>query len=132
MALTRNYKSIVTLRLAMMFGVFALFTAHGENLTTLDGKTFTNIIFVTNYPTVVVIKYDGGEAGVKAANLPEEFRAKYGIKIPTNTITASRQQTNSADLFFADHSNSELTVESETNEFTRGIFENWTIKVTVS
>ena len=86
MALNQNCKKLVILSgfcSMTMFCFFALFLSvtRGENLTTLDGRTFTNAVFITNYPTFVIIRHDGGESGVKNTNLPAEFCAKHGIKI---------------------------------------------------
>lgn len=66
--------------LIALFGCLALpFLCSGENLVTLDGKTYTNAVFLTNYPTVTMIQYDGGKAGIKSTNLPEKFKSRYGI-----------------------------------------------------
>ena len=129
---TNTFRSAATITVL----VFCLSAARGENLTTLDGRTFTNVYSVTNYSSVVVIRHDGGMTGVKPSSLPEDFRAKYGIKIPTNVITASgqkTQQTNSLDVFFSYHSDSALTLESGTNRFEAqsfgSTFHSWSIKV---
>jgi len=113
----------------MIFGVFVLFQAYGENLTTLDGRRFTNVVFVTNYPALVIIKHDGGESGIKNTNLPAEFCAKHGIKISTYTVAASSRQTNAVDLFLASRSYPGFFVYSETNELIGNIDRTWTISV---
>jgi hypothetical protein len=116
--------------------VLFLYPAHGENVTTLDGKTYTNITAIANYPKQkqVFFECNSNRISVAITNLPEEFRIKYQIKIPTNIITASAQQPNSAslNLFLAQHSNSELSVESKTDAFDGNKLRTWTIKVTAN
>ena len=94
--------------------VFCLSAARGENLTTLDGRTLTNVVSMTNYSSVVVIKHDGGMTGVKPSNLSEDFRAKYGIKIKTNAVATATRQTlqpaSPTDVFLAQHKDSDFKV----------------------
>jgi hypothetical protein len=99
--------------------VFCLSAACGENLTTLDGKTFTNVVSVTNYTSVVVIRHDGGMTGVKPANLPEAFRAKYGIIIKTNApiiAAKSGQQLSPIDLFLSQNIDSTFETKRSISE----------------
>jgi len=58
--------------------------SQAEDLTTLDGHTFTNITEISKYATMVVFTSNGQRKGVTITNLPEAFRAKYGVVIKTN------------------------------------------------
>lgn len=109
--------------------IVSLSVACGEDLTTLDGKTFTNITAIAKYPKQVFFNCDGKRIGVAITNLKESFRAKYGINISTNAVTVSGQQTNSVDLYFANHSNSTLTVEREKSKSAENSYDSWTITV---
>lgn len=80
---TNMVRSAATITV-LVFLVFCLSAARGENLTTLDGRTFTNVYSVTNYSSVVVIRHDGGMTGVKPSNLPQEFCDKYSITKPVS------------------------------------------------
>lgn len=114
--------------------VFCLSAACGENLTTLDGRTFTNVYSVTNYPSVVVIRHEGGTAGVKASNLPEDFRKKYGVVIVTNspkTFVPPKIQVDPTDLFLSQNLSSKLEVEKTINDVdtTNDASHAWVIRV---
>jgi hypothetical protein len=69
--------------------VLCLSVAQGENLTTLDGKTYTNITEITKYPKQVFLTCNSNRIGLQITNLPEDFRARHGIIIKTNTPIAA-------------------------------------------
>ena len=119
---TNTVRSVATITVL----VLSLSATHGENLTTLDGKIYINIADISKYPKQVFFNCDSNRIGIAITNLPEDFRAKYGITIPTNSVTATAQQENSQlssdDLFLTQHINSELEVETNvlfdvTNQF---------------
>ncbi len=92
------------LRLFVAFSVLVLpfLVLYAEDLTTLDGKTFTNITEVTKYPKLVVFTYNSNRTSVAISNLPENFRVKYEIKIQTNsTLAAPNDRGNPDDLLLA-------------------------------
>ena len=93
----------------ILLGAFQAGMLHAENLTTLDGKVYTNFVFVTNYPTVILIKHSGGTSGIKFANLPEDFRKKYNVKEKANAVPLkiNSQPTNS-DSFLWQNRESDL------------------------
>src|SRR5271155_69780 len=78
-------------------------TSQGEDLTTLDGHTFTNITEITKYPQLVVFSYNGDRRAAQNTNLPIEFREKYNIIIKTNLPVAVAKplqpQLSPIDLF---------------------------------
>lgn len=75
---------VVFLSLALIWNNVFIPSAHGEELTTLDGQTFTNITELTKYPKLVVFTYNGNRKPVQNTNLPQDFRDKYKIVIQTN------------------------------------------------
>jgi hypothetical protein len=113
--------------------------SYAEDLTTLDGKTFTNITEVTKYPKQVVFTCNENRASVAITNLPTEFREKYGIIIKTNTpmVSLTQNQTNSfanpVDLFLWQNRESGLEQEEKenivTNFLTWDIFIDWSIRL---
>jgi hypothetical protein len=90
--------------------VLSLSAAHGENLTTLDGKTYTNITDISKYPKQLFFNCDSNRIGVTITNLPEDFRAKYGIIIKTNTPMVSVPQipADPTNLFLWQNSKTDL------------------------
>lgn len=70
----------------------------GEDLTTLDGHTFTNITEIDKYSKMVVFTYNGVRKAITFTNLPVEFCTKHRIVIKTNvpvtsaTVTTTQQQ----------------------------------------
>jgi hypothetical protein len=69
------------------------FALHGEDLTTLDGKTFSNISNVSVYPKQVFFNCNGERASVLSTNLPEAFRIQHGVVINTNApVVATERQ----------------------------------------
>ena len=74
-ATTNAVRSAATVTVIVLF----LYSAHGEDLITLDGKTFTNITEVTKYPNQVFFTYNENRIGVAISNLPEDFLAKHGV-----------------------------------------------------
>jgi len=67
--------SVATVTVIVLF----LYSAHGEDLITLDGKTFTNITEIAKYPNQFFFTYNGNRMSVTISNLPEGFLAKYGV-----------------------------------------------------
>jgi len=119
----------------VVFGVFAmsLVVSRAENLTTLDGKTYTNAVFVTNRAHYATIKHDDGTAFVVISNLPVAFRTKYNLREQTNAPVAKANpvQANSIDLFLAQYRNSDLTVEkSISDSATNDTTHSWVLRVT--
>jgi hypothetical protein len=100
------------------FYIFALMAfvssfCQGEDLTTLDGKIYTNITEVTKYPKMIVFSFNGNREPVRNTNLPEAFRDKYRIVIATNappqTIAAPQQSSLSPnDALLFEHKDTEL------------------------
>jgi len=113
------------LRLLVVLNVLVLASVvlYAEDLTTLDGKTFTNITEVTKYPKLVVFTYNSNRTSVAISNLPAEVRAKYGIIIKTNTPKVSVTQTqanrfsNPVDIFLWQNRESDLE-QHESDYFT--------------
>ena len=83
-------------------------------MTTLDGKTYSNISDISKYPKQVFFTCSSNRIGVAITNLPEDFRTKYGIKIKTNAIATAMQQTlppvSPTDVFLAQHRLSDFKV----------------------
>lgn len=82
------------LRLFVAFGVLVLPSvfSYAEDLTTLDGKTFTNITEVTKYPKLVVFTYNSNRTSAAISNLPEDFLAKHGVEVPLHTAANANTQ----------------------------------------
>jgi hypothetical protein len=81
------------LRFFVAFGVLVLPSVflYAEDLTTLDGKTFTKITEIAKYPKLVVFTYNSNRTSVTISNLSENFRVKYGITIQTNSTSEAQQ-----------------------------------------
>ncbi len=54
--------------------------SYAEDLTTLDGKTFTNITEVAKYPNQIFFTCNEKRISVAISNMPEEFLAEHGIQ----------------------------------------------------
>jgi hypothetical protein len=72
---------VMKTKLALLL-MFAVLTAaanfsYAEDLTTLDGKAFTNITEITKYPAQMVFTYSGKRTSVSISNLPADFRTKH-------------------------------------------------------
>ena len=100
--------------------------SYAEDLTTLDGKTFTNITEVGKYPKLVVFTYNSNRTAVAISNLPDEFLAEHGIQkltvsstkvlpqiqiLTNNTSKLTVETTPQLDAILADHPDSVLEVE---------------------
>ena len=115
----RSLRLLVALSVLILPSVFS----YAEDLTTLDGKIFTNITEITKYPKLVVFTYNSNRTSVAISNLPAEFRAKYGIIIKTNTPNVSVTQNqrspfaNPVDLFLWQNRESDLE-QHESDYFT--------------
>jgi hypothetical protein len=99
-------------------GILALAArfSYAEDLTTLDGKIFTNITEVTKYPKQVFITYNEKRISIAITNLSEEFRTKYKIQSPSATPAITTQQTSPTDLFLAQCRNLDVEVEKTISE----------------
>lgn len=86
--------------------------SRAEDLTTLDGHTFTNITQVDKYPNLIVFTYNGTRKTTATTNLPDEFRAKHGIAVKTNTPTVAtvraQPQLSPVDVFLWQNRESKL------------------------
>ena len=130
-----SYVALYSLCFLAILGALILssIASYAEDLTTLDGKTFTNITEVAKYPKLVVFTYNSNRTSVTISNLPEEFLAKYGMPKPqspppqlTNvqpvdlsqqTVSATAQpifqSTNPVDVFLVNHKDSSLEEKRE-------------------
>ena len=130
---TNTFRSAATITVL----VLCLSVGHGEDLTTLDGKTYTNITEVSKYPKQVFFTCNEKRVSVATTNLPEEFRVKYGVTIQTNTVTHSKisPTSDSDDLLFARYKNDvDLVVYDYTAEVTNNLYNpieirSWQISV---
>lgn len=78
--------------------LFSAIAPRAEDLTTLDGKTYTNITEISKFPKQVFFTCNGGRVSVAITNLPEDFKAKYKVGTKTNHIaTTSVSQPNPDD-----------------------------------
>ena len=111
---------------------------HAEDLTTLDGNTFSNISDISKYPKQIFFSCNGVRTNASVTNLPEEFRVKHGIVIKTNAPVVTnkpiQQQLSPIDLFLWNNRESELEKSASENlitngDFNWGIYKCWTIKV---
>src|ERR1017187_3870320 len=102
---------------------------HGEDLTTLDGKTFSNVTDISKYPKQIYFTFGNGRTNVAITNLSDDFRAKHGIVIKTNappvaTVQPQPQaqpQLSPLDLFLFQHRDSDL-YQSEVDGYkTKGL-----------
>ena len=77
--------------LMAMFCVLLLssIASRAEDLTTLDGKTYTNITEVSKFPKQVFFTCNGGRVSVAITNLPEEFKTKHKVVTKTNPVTTT-------------------------------------------
>jgi hypothetical protein len=106
-----------------------------EDLTTLDGNTFTNITEVSKYPKQIFFTCNAKRISVQITNLQPAFCSKHGIQIPVNPVNIADidllhdLRTNNLDGFLSFASDSKLTVENSTNELVGNNFRSWTIKV---
>jgi hypothetical protein len=91
--------------------VSRLSVARGEDLTTLDGKTYTNITEFAKYPNQVFFTCNGERIHAAITNLPEEFKSKHEIEIITNapTVPVSQTQINPTDSFLWQHRGTTLS-----------------------
>jgi hypothetical protein len=120
--------------------VFCLSAVRGENLTTLDGRTFTNVVSVTNYSSVVVINHDGGMTGIKPSSLPEDFLSRHGIPMPKKVVSVPQPQketnqppvleasqtiqllpTPQLDSYLSSHRDSKIEVSASESDNSAGI-----------
>src|ERR1019366_4417526 len=62
-------------------GILALATllSNAEDLTTLDGKKYTDITDISKYPKQVYFTSNSNRIGVAITNLPEDFQERHGI-----------------------------------------------------
>jgi hypothetical protein len=99
--------------------------SYAEDLTTLDGKTFTNITEITKYPKQIFFTYNSNRMPVAISNLPEGFRVKHGIVIRTNApivaASSGQQQLSPIDLFL--WQNRESKLEQREDEYTNSTIE---------
>lgn len=98
----------------VMVGVLVLtyLVSYAEDLTTLDGKIFTNITEITKYPKQVFFTYNENRTSVAITNLPEEFRTKNSIQLPSPVpVTRTTQQADTTDMLLAQFRNSDIEVE---------------------
>jgi hypothetical protein len=81
--------------IALVFCSFSTLLGRCENLTTLNGTTYTNITDIAKYQTVIVFTYCSNRTAVAISNLPEQFQLKYAItnKIEPQGITSSGDQS---------------------------------------
>jgi len=96
--------------------VLSVTNSRSEDLTTLDGKTYLNITYITNYPNQIVFRYEGERTYVAVSNLPADFLTKHGITL--NTIKTSeikvadtpisQSPLNPADLFLLQNHTNDL------------------------
>jgi hypothetical protein len=95
--------------------VLCLSAACGEDLTTLDGKTYTNITEFAKYPNQVFFTCNDKRIRVAVTNLPEDFRTKHGIVAVTNEAhqKTAVQVLSPDDLFLAQHSYSDFEVKKD-------------------
>jgi hypothetical protein len=101
--------------------VLCLSAVQGENLTTLDGKTYKNITDISKYPKQIYFNCDSNRIGITITNLPEDFRMLHGIVLKTNTpivavLVPQQTPTNPTDLFLANNADSQLTAERMVEE----------------
>lgn len=90
--------------------------ASAENLTTVDGKSFTNIVLITNRDHYVKINHDDGTAFIVISNLPVKFREKYNLREQINPVSSITKpsavqtinSTNLIDLFLARNKDTSL------------------------
>jgi len=107
--------------------VFPFALSNAEDLTTLDGITFTNITEIDKYPKQVYFTCNSNRIGLSITNLPEWFRAKHQIMLQTNSIVANADADGLSrlndDLFLNQHLNSQFSCRTNisfdvTNKFT--------------
>jgi uncharacterized glyoxalase superfamily protein PhnB len=141
----KKMRLVATTMLALVFTLMSGLS-YAEDLTTLDGKTFTNITEVAKYPGRIYFTFDEKRISIAITNLPQEFQTNHGIIIETNAVKTSIeqitktnsidfmqqliQQTNSTDLFLASNTNSILKATKEVDKTDGGIFYSWVIEVT--
>ena len=117
-----------------------------DDLTTLDGKKYTDITDVSKYPKQVFFTCNSNRIGVAITNLTEEFQSKHNFTKKQNNgtdyyvqqpsvfhrddvdeVIITNQQTQENDLFLASHIQSELTVQRTIDEHTPGCSYDWTL-----
>jgi hypothetical protein len=102
---------------AIGFVIMRCLFSFAKDLTTLDGKTFTNITEVTKYPKQIFFTYNENRISVAITNLPEEFRTENNIQLPSSVpTTTTAQQANSIDMTLAQFRDSEIEVEKSISE----------------
>jgi hypothetical protein len=110
----KNKTTMRVLCFLVMVGVLVLtyLVSYAEDLTTLDGKIFTNITEITKYPKQVFFTYNENRTSVAITNLPEEFRTKNSIQLPSPVpVTRTTQQADTTDMLLAQFRNSDIEVE---------------------
>ena len=105
-----------------------------EDLTALDGKTYTNITEITKYPNQVFFTYNEKRTSIVISNLPPEFLIKHGVK-EIKKESDSRivpPQTNQIDVFLSNNRNSDLEVQRDIQQdmANRAVWRTWTIVLT--
>ena len=107
-----SYVALYSLRFLVILSALVLPSvfSYAEDLTTLDGKTFTNITEVAKYPKLVVFTYNENRTSVAVSNLPVEFCTKYDVKehAKKSVPQTISQPTNSIDLFLARNRDTDL------------------------
>jgi len=103
------------------------FRACAEDLTTLDGRIFSNISDISKYPKQVFFDCNGVRTNVVITNLPESFRALHGIAIKTNVpviaAATTQPQLNPIDLFLWQNRESALEQRESASIMTNGDYE---------
>ena len=94
----------VWLRYCLVLGACTLpsLVSSAEDLTTLDGKTYTNITEFAKYPNQIFFKYNENRIGVAISNLSPEFREKHGLTVQTNASkerSLVQKEADPTDLF---------------------------------
>jgi hypothetical protein len=115
-----SYVALYSLRFLAILGVLVLPAVflYAEDLTILDGKTYTNITDVAKYPNLVVFTCNENRISVAISNLPAEFRAKYDVKeqAKKSVLPTISQPANSTDLFLDRNRDTDLfECDSDTN-----------------
>ena len=110
-------------RVAFAVLLLACSSLQAEDLTTLDGRTFTNITDIAKYPSLIVFTYNGDRKGIAFTNLPEAFRVQHGIVIKTNApvvVGGPSRALGPIDLFLWKNRESLLQQMESENLFTNG------------
>jgi len=103
----------------VLLGVLVANSLHGEDLTTLDGRKYSNISDILKYPKQIFFNFNGIRTNVSVTNIPDEFRSRHGIIVKTNNpvVVTKLSQLDSSDVVLWQNRKSSLYQEEKESSY---------------